>query len=86
MKYRVELKTRAMKDLKSLPRFDSVRIADALEALRDDLSGDVKKLSDHSPEYRLRIGNYRALFEIVKPDLIMVYRIRHRKEAYRYAR
>jgi mRNA interferase RelE/StbE len=35
-----------------------------MEALQQDLAGDVKKLTNHTPEYRLRIGNYRVLFEI----------------------
>jgi len=30
----------------------------------DNLSGDVKRLSDSTPEYRLRVGDYRVLFEI----------------------
>ena len=74
MKYRIELKLRAIKDMRSLPKSDAVRIANALETLSDHLSGDVKRLTNYSPEYRLRIGNYRVLFEIENPDLIMVYK------------
>ena len=55
---------------------------DALLALENGLKGDIKKLTDHWPEYRLRMGNWRALFEI-EGDKIVVYRIRHRREAYR---
>ena len=69
--------------MRSLPKSDAARIANALEALSDNLSGDVKKLTNYSPEYRVRVGNYRALFEIEKPDLVMVYRIGHRKEIYK---
>lgn len=32
--------------------------------------------------YRLRLGDYRVLFEF-EEDTILVYRIRHRKDAYR---
>ena len=60
--------------MRSLPKSDAVRIANALETLSDHLSGDVKRLTNYSPEYRLRIGNYRVLFEIENPDLIMVYK------------
>jgi len=83
VKYRIELKPKAIKDMRSLPKSDAARIANALEALSDNLSGDVKRLTNFSPEYRLRVGNYRALFEIEKPDLVMIYRIRHRKEIYK---
>lgn len=64
VKYRIELKPKAVKDMRSLPKPDAVRIANAMESLCDDLSGDVKKLTNFSPEYRLRVGNYRVLFEI----------------------
>jgi mRNA interferase RelE/StbE len=52
-----------------------------VEALSDGLAGDVKKLTNFTPEYRLRVGNYRVLFEV---DLgtVIVYRVLHRKDAY----
>ncbi len=58
-------------------------MADALDRLADGLSGDVKRLTNFSPEYRLRIGQYRVLFEIENETEIVVYRVVHRREAYR---
>ena len=52
-----------------------------IEALSDNLSGDVKKLTNFTPEYRLRLGNYRVLFE-VEENKVVVYRVLHRKDAY----
>jgi mRNA interferase RelE/StbE len=46
------------------------------------LAGDVKKLTGFTPEHRLRVGNYRVLFE-VEDARVIVYRGRHRREAYR---
>jgi mRNA interferase RelE/StbE len=83
MKYAVGLKPRATKDLWRLQKQDATRVADALERLTDDLSGDVKRLTNFSPEYRLRVGVYRVLFEIENENEIVVYRIVHRREAYR---
>ena len=82
MRYTVELKPKAEKDLKAMPRDDARGMYGALLALENGLKGDIKKLTDHRPEYRLRMGKWRALFEI-EGDKIVVYRIRHRKEAYR---
>jgi mRNA interferase RelE/StbE len=45
--------------------------------------GDVKRLTSITPEYRLRVGNYRILFEIVKGKKIIIYRVCHRKDAYK---
>ncbi|MBI3987803.1 MAG: type II toxin-antitoxin system RelE/ParE family toxin [Lentisphaerae bacterium] len=83
MNYTVGLKPRAIKDLKNLHGQDSSRIADALERLRSGMTGDVKKLTNFTPEYRLRVGQFRVLFEIESGARIVVYRVVHRREAYR---
>ena len=83
MTYGIELKPRAVKDLRRVPKDQASRIADALEDLADGLKGDVKRLTNFTPEYRLRVGDYRVLFEIEDNSRIVVYRIRHRREAYR---
>lgn len=82
MQYRVTLKPKAEKDLKAMTSSDQIRVVERLKRLEDDLSGDVKRLTNHVPEYRMRAGNWRALFEI-EEDVIVVYRILHRSEAYR---
>jgi len=82
MRYEIEIRKRAEKDLASLPKADAQRIVDALFLLEDGLTGDIKKLASALPEYRLRIGVWRVLFEIVERKII-IYRILHRKEAYR---
>lgn len=82
MKYRIELKPKAEKDLKGLPKADLARVVERLRWLEEDLRGDVKRLTNHSPEYRMRAGDYRALFE-VDGDQVIVYRILHRRDSYR---
>lgn len=82
MKYRVELKPKAEKDLKSMLPADRSRVVERLRLLEDDLGGDVKRLTNHLPEYRMRAGNWRALFE-VEDGKVVVYRILHRSDAYR---
>lgn len=82
MQYTVQLKPKAEKDLKSLSSVDRKRVIERLLWLEDDLRGDVKRLSNHFPEYRMRAGNLRALFEIAGIEII-VYRILQRGEAYK---
>ena len=79
--YLVELMPKAIKDLKRLPKLETRRIVQKIQALEDGLTGDIKKLTNHSPEYRMRVGNYRVLFEIDGQKLI-IYRVKHRKDAY----
>lgn len=81
MKYEIELRPRAIKDLKSLDATQRSKVVSRMEELKNDLAGDVKRLTNFTPEYRLRVGSYRVLFE-VEGDQVVIYRIRHRKDAY----
>jgi mRNA interferase RelE/StbE len=78
---KVELKPQAIKDLRDLPKQDATRIAMKLQGLEDGLTGNIKRLTNFTPEYRLRVGDYRVLFE-VQDDLVIVYRVMHRKHVY----
>jgi mRNA interferase RelE/StbE len=82
MKYTIELILRAEKDLKNLPANDMHRVIEKLKLLSDGLQGDVKKLTNYTYEYRLRVGDWRVLFEVEKSKIV-VYRILHRRESYR---
>lgn len=42
---------------------------------------NIKKLKNHNHTYRLRVGDYRILFDI-EDEIIIVGRIKHRKESY----
>jgi len=81
MEYVVQFKPRALKDIKSLQPDISDQIITKIEQLQDNLSGDVKKLTNFTPEYRLRVGQYRVLFEI-EGNQVIIYRIKHRSDAY----
>ena len=80
--YTVELKGRAVKDLKGLPKRDAEKVLEKIERLKDGLKGDVKRLTNFTPEYRLRVGNFRVLFE-VEGKIVVIYGIKQRKESYR---
>jgi len=82
VKYDLRFKPRSVKDLKRLPAETRTRIIEEVEEMTEDLTGDVKHLTNFTPEYRLRVGNYRVLFEI-QGNTIVEYGVRHRREAYR---
>jgi mRNA interferase RelE/StbE len=73
--------SKVIKDLKVLLKSDAKKVVEKIRSLEKGLNGDIKKLTNFSPEYRLRVGSYRVLFEI-EEQRILVYRIKHRKEAY----
>ncbi|CAN5786423.1 hypothetical protein BH24ACI3_BH24ACI3_13710 [soil metagenome] len=81
MRYELLFGNRALKDLRKLDKSVSKRVVDKVEGLTDNLGGDVKKLTDHSPHYRLRVGDIRVLFDI-DDSTIFIQRVLNRREAY----
>lgn len=81
MKYSIQFKPRAIKDLKGIPAIDQRRILQRVEAMGDNLQGDVKRLTDFTHAYRMRSGDWRILFEVDESEIV-IYRICHRREAY----
>jgi len=76
---------RALKDLAELPAADSKRIRERLKAYAaapDAVGQDVTPLKGVAGDFRLRSGDWRALFT-VSGDEMIVYRIGHRREVYR---
>ncbi len=82
MKYEIEIKEEARIALRKAPEEIRRQIGYRLHLLQDDLSGDIKKLEGSRNEYRLRVGNYRVLFELVG-NQIVVYAFGQRKDIYR---
>jgi mRNA interferase RelE/StbE len=82
--YKVLLTKRAEKELASLSSTYSRRIIEALDELKTlgTQSSNTKKLQTPFPGYRKRVGDIRILFE-VNEDIILVYRISKRADAYR---
>jgi mRNA interferase RelE/StbE len=81
MRYRLLLSVEAREQLRALPAEYCRNIGRRLDALQDDLAGDVKKLGGHGSKDRLRVGPFRVLFTL-ESDVIFVYAVKDRKEAY----
>ena len=84
--YEVQFTETALKNLQRYPRPDRERILQRIEALAQDprAARNVKRLVDFDVAYRLRVGNYRVLFDLVEPArLIDVIDILPRQRAYR---
>ena len=81
MRYEIEFRSKALHDIKRLSPEMSRRIEKKLDVLRQDMCGDVKRLVNFTPGWRLRVGDWRVLFE-PRGALLVVHRIVHRSEAY----
>jgi mRNA interferase RelE/StbE len=86
MAFRIEWKKSTQKDLRKLPANVAERIVEAVENLSDNpFPQGIEKLSGSQHAYRIRIGDYRVIFEVVRESkLVEVQRVRHRKDVYRH--
>ena len=83
--YQIEWKKSAIRELKRLDRAIIPRIIAAVDNLSSQpLPQGVTKLQGSQRTYRIRIGNYRVIYELYESMLVIeVIRVRHRKDAYR---
>jgi len=86
MSYEVSFTDIALKNLKQYPKKDQSMILKKIGELAEDPFNktNVKRLSNFDVAYRLRVGNYRVLFDhedVLR--IIDVINILHRKTAYR---
>ena len=83
--YRVEIGRSAANDLEGLQPQQASRIVAALEALADEpRPRKSRKLTGSDNSYRIRVGNYRILYQIDDPDkVVSVFAVGHRKDVYR---
>lgn len=81
MDYTLDYRRQAQAALKAMSPDVARRVIRKIERMCADLAGDVKRLTQVSPGYRLRVGDLRVLFEI-EGDMIVVYDVKHRSRAY----
>jgi len=85
LKYRIEFKRSAAKALKKIPKSDQKRVAERIDSLSEKLPDPATtKMKGDNPFHRIRVGDYRIIYEIHGDILlIVVLKIGHRKEVYR---
>lgn len=83
--YRIEFARLATKDLRTIDRQWLPRIASAIDALADDpRPSGCKKLVGSEHTYRIRVGDYRIVYDIQGAKLVVsVIRVRHLRDVYR---
>jgi mRNA interferase RelE/StbE len=84
--YKVKIKNSAQKEIRKLP---SKELRDKVVSIISSLyinpvPDESKKIKGSNNIYRIRQGTYRIIYQIYKNELlIMVIRVRHRKNAYK---
>ena len=83
--YALLIKCSAERDLRRLPRVLFERVNERILSLRDDpRPHGVRKLSGALEGWRVRVGDYRILYQIDdEAQTVTIVRVRHRREVYR---
>jgi len=82
--YRITYKGSVAKELRKIDRQTQKRLLAAIEGLAPNPRPDgVKKLKSKYDHYRIRVGNYRVVYEIAdEQPRVLVLRVAHRKDVY----
>ena len=85
-RYSVEIARRAVKAIAQLQRRDQQRIRAAIDLLADEpRPANCVALAGEESVYRVRVGDYRILYEVVDDRLVIyVVRVGHRRDVYRH--
>lgn len=83
-KYNIEFAPAAARQLRKLPPEAQLRIAAVVDKLGNNpLPSGVKKLSSQDALYRVRVGDYRVVYQFHSGKLrVLVVRVGHRKDIY----
>jgi mRNA interferase RelE/StbE len=85
MAYEIFIEKKAEKDLRRLPKNYQNKIIKKILNLKDNPKPiETRKITSSENYYRIKVGDYRIIYEInYKEKRINIFRVRHRKEAYR---
>ena len=85
MAYRIELAPKALRDFKALDESVRGRIARRIDSLAENpFPSGIKKLAGEDELYRLRVGDYRVLYQVQgKVLVVLILGVGHRREVYR---
>jgi len=75
----------SQRELAAIPQSVRIRILAAIRSLQLGSKRQTKKLKGRrgdAPLYRRRVGSYRIIYTVEKPNQIIILHIRHRKDAY----
>ena len=83
--YQLEVKKKAVKELARVRPDIGIRLLQSIEHLvSEPRPRQSHKLSGSEDSYRLRVGDYRVLYQVDdEAMLVTIFKIGHRREVYR---
>lgn len=85
MPYSIRFTPRALRDFAAFDRATQQRLQRRIDRLAENpYPAGGKKLQAEEPFYRIRVGDYRAIYQVAPQELlVVVVKIGHRREVYR---
>ena len=83
--FNLQWRTSTKKDLRRIPRQAVSRIvAEVANLTKEPLPHGSEKLTGSERMYRIRVGDYRVIYELLRDaKIVEIQRVRHRKDVYR---
>ena len=83
--FNLQWRTSTKKDLRRIPRQAVSRIvAEVAKLTKEPLPHGSEKLTGSERMYRIRVGDYRVIYELLRDaKIVEIQRVRHRKDVYR---
>ncbi len=82
--FKITFKKSVAKDLK---RISKDQVKNILDKIETNLSTTPEQYPELKGKFaglrKFRVGNYRIIFAILKEDIVLIIRIKHRKESYK---
>lgn len=83
-RFELEFAASIRKDLKKIHKKEVTKILSEIQKLAEDPRPIASKKLINEELYRIRIGNYRVIYEIIDERLIVhVVKVGHRKDVYK---
>ena len=85
MPFSIRFTPRALRDFSTLDKTAQQRLRRHIDRLGENpFPSGAKKLHAEEPYYRIRVGDYRVIYQVKADQLaIIVVKIGHRREVYR---
>lgn len=77
----ITISPRAEKQLRKIPKFDQLAIAQKIRTLSQSIVSGEEKLSGFPNIFRVRVGNYRIVYRKLNGSIYIIL-IAHRRDVY----
>jgi mRNA interferase RelE/StbE len=86
MTYAIKFRPAVLKNLRTLPKKELIRIKSKIDSLAENLPDQTTtKMKGNIKFHKIKVGDYRIIYEIHNDTLvILVVKIGHRKDIYKH--